>query len=171
MEGAASAGADTETVLLAERGVGYCRDCLTCYKDLESEIAPCSIDDDVQGILEAIRDADGVFFADSEVCYAMIRDGASNTALFSESIVGPGGPSVALEPGNEQDVVVMLRSPPLSESVCTVVGSSADTTRGARWVDGWPRYAGYDHYLAPNSDVPDCAIIAPMRGSGGKEDA
>lgn len=63
LEGAASVGADTEMVLLAERDVGYCRNCLTCYKDLESEIAPCSINDDVQGILEAIRDADGVFFA------------------------------------------------------------------------------------------------------------
>lgn len=35
-------------------------DHLTCYKDVESEIAPCVIPDDVRGMLEKIRDADGV---------------------------------------------------------------------------------------------------------------
>ena len=52
----------------------------------------------------------------------------------------------------------------MTVTACSVMGSSVDTTRGARWVDGWPRYAGYDHYLAPNCEVPDCAIVAPMRG-------
>ena len=68
LAGAASEGADTEMVLLVEKDVRYCTNCLTCYKDTESEIAPCTIDDDVHGILEKIRDADGVFFTSPVQC-------------------------------------------------------------------------------------------------------
>ena len=62
LEGAAAQGAETDMVLLTEKDVRYCTNCLTCYKDTTSEIAPCPIDDDVHGILEAMRDADGVLF-------------------------------------------------------------------------------------------------------------
>jgi len=62
LEGAASQGADTDMVLLVDKDVRYCTNCLTCYKDTTSQIAPCPIDDDVSSILEAIRDADGVLF-------------------------------------------------------------------------------------------------------------
>jgi multimeric flavodoxin WrbA len=63
LEGAASAGAHTEMVILKEHTIEYCRNCLTCYQDLESEIAPCIIKDDVRQILEKIRGADGVILA------------------------------------------------------------------------------------------------------------
>ena len=62
LEGAAAEGADTEMVLLVDQDVRFCTNCLTCYKDTTSEIGPCPIDDDVHGILEKIRDADGVLF-------------------------------------------------------------------------------------------------------------
>jgi len=68
LEGAASEGADTNLVLLVEKDVRYCTNCLTCYKNLEDEIAACPIDDDVRGILEEIRDADGVFFTSPVHC-------------------------------------------------------------------------------------------------------
>ena len=38
--GAASVGAETEMVLLRDHEVGYCTNCLMCYRDLGSEIAP-----------------------------------------------------------------------------------------------------------------------------------
>lgn len=63
LEGAASVGAHTEMVMLKEHSIEFCRNCLTCYQDLESDIAPCIIDDDVRGILEKIRDADGIILA------------------------------------------------------------------------------------------------------------
>jgi multimeric flavodoxin WrbA len=63
LEGAASAGAHTEMVVLKEHTIEFCRNCLTCYQDLESEIAPCVIEDDVRPILEKIRDADGIILA------------------------------------------------------------------------------------------------------------
>ncbi len=68
LEGAASQGAQTRMILLDEKDIRYCRNCLTCYKDLTSEIASCIIDDDVQEILEAIRDADGVIFSSPVHC-------------------------------------------------------------------------------------------------------
>jgi len=63
LEGAASEGAHTEMVVLKEHTIEFCRNCLTCYQDLESEIAPCLIEDDVHPILEKIRDADGIILA------------------------------------------------------------------------------------------------------------
>lgn len=63
MEGAASMGADTEMILLTEKDIRYCTNCLTCYKDLDSKIAPCIIEDDVHDILIKIGDAGGVLFA------------------------------------------------------------------------------------------------------------
>lgn len=60
LEGAASVGAQTEMILLRDHDIQYCQNCLTCYKDTESEIGPCVIDDDVRSILEKIREADGI---------------------------------------------------------------------------------------------------------------
>jgi len=59
LEGAAAAGAETEHLLLKDYDIRYCTNCLKCYGDLESEIAPCTHDDDVTLILEKIKAADG----------------------------------------------------------------------------------------------------------------
>ncbi|MCF8032277.1 MAG: flavodoxin family protein [Desulfarculaceae bacterium] len=63
LEGAAAQGAETEMVLLKDLDIGYCTNCLTCYKDHDSEIASCVLQDDVRSVLEKIRAADGVIFA------------------------------------------------------------------------------------------------------------
>ena len=63
LEGAASLGAATEMVHLKELDIGFCTNCLTCYQDREAQIADCVLKDDVRGVLEKIRDADGVIFA------------------------------------------------------------------------------------------------------------
>lgn len=63
LEGAAALGAETEMIMLAEHDIKYCTNCLLCYQDLESDIAPCSIDDDMSGILEKLRRANGVILA------------------------------------------------------------------------------------------------------------
>jgi multimeric flavodoxin WrbA len=68
LDGAASLGADTEMVMLRDKNIQFCKNCLTCYKDLNSEIAPCSIDDDVGDILEKIRGADGIILASPVHC-------------------------------------------------------------------------------------------------------
>lgn len=68
LEGAASRGAETEMILLRDLDIQYCTNCLGCYQDLESEIAPCTIDDDVRSILEKIRDADGIIVSSPVHC-------------------------------------------------------------------------------------------------------
>jgi NAD(P)H-dependent FMN reductase len=62
LEGAASQGAETEMILLNTCRIAYCLNCLKCYQDLVSEIAPCSQTDDMDVILEKIREADGIIF-------------------------------------------------------------------------------------------------------------
>jgi multimeric flavodoxin WrbA len=61
--GAASAGAEAEMVLLQDHDVRYCTNCLMCYKDLDSEIAPCSVNDSVGEILQKVMDADGIILS------------------------------------------------------------------------------------------------------------
>lgn len=63
LEGAASIGAEIEMLMLRDLRIEYCKNCLKCYSDHASEIAPCSIEDDMNGILHKLRDADGVIFA------------------------------------------------------------------------------------------------------------
>ncbi len=63
VEGAASLGAHTEMVMLRDCKIDYCLNCLTCYKNKTSEIGPCSLNDDIDGILEKIQDADGIILA------------------------------------------------------------------------------------------------------------
>ena len=63
LDGAASMGAQTEMIMLRDCDIAYCTNCLSCYKDLESEIAPCCMSDSVDEIVERLRDADGSIWA------------------------------------------------------------------------------------------------------------
>jgi prepilin-type N-terminal cleavage/methylation domain-containing protein/prepilin-type processing-associated H-X9-DG protein len=107
------------------------------------------------------RDADGVFTLEPKIRFADITDGTTNTAMFSESTLGPGGtpgtpePSGTLTAENTADVIAIV-SGPLSEEHCSTLGTPAAMNRGARWVDSWVCYTSYDHCLPPNSKIPDC---------------
>jgi len=107
------------------------------------------------------RDADGVFTLEPGIRFADILDGTTNTAMFSESTLGPGTsagtpePSGTLTSENAGEVVAIVSSP-LSDAVCSAVGATAAMNRGARWVDSWVCYTSYDHWLPPNSEIPDC---------------
>ncbi len=106
-------------------------------------------------------DADGVFTLETKIRFADITDGTTNTAMFSESTLGPGAESGVTEPSgqltedNAGEVVVIVASS-LDESACSVLGTTAAMNRGGRWADSWVCYTSYDHWLPPNSEVPDC---------------
>ncbi len=63
LQGAATVGAETEMIMLRDHKIEYCTNCLSCYGNLEPELPPCKITDDMDGILQKLWDADGVIFA------------------------------------------------------------------------------------------------------------
>lgn len=63
MEGARAGGAETDMVMLRERTIGYCANCLKCYGFTGDGIAPCSLKDDMDELIRRIVDADGILFA------------------------------------------------------------------------------------------------------------
>ncbi len=63
MDGARTQGAGVEMVMLCEQTVAYCTNCLKCYGFSGEGVAPCSLQDDMDGIIDRIVAADGVLFA------------------------------------------------------------------------------------------------------------
>lgn len=63
MDGAGTQGAEAEMVMLCEQNVAYCTNCLKCYGFSGEGVAPCSLRDDMDGVIERIAAADGVLFA------------------------------------------------------------------------------------------------------------
>jgi NAD(P)H-dependent FMN reductase len=63
LEGAGSRGAETEMILLKEQDIRTCTNCLRCYRDAESEMGPCSLDDGMTAVVRKVLEADGVLFA------------------------------------------------------------------------------------------------------------
>jgi prepilin-type N-terminal cleavage/methylation domain-containing protein/prepilin-type processing-associated H-X9-DG protein len=95
---------------------------------------------------------DGAFWFQSAVKVSAIRDGASNTAIFSERCLGNSA-----QPDPLGDVFEV------SPTLAPCEGASAATTRryahslewsGQRWSDGNAFYTRYHHYFPPM--MPSC---------------
>jgi multimeric flavodoxin WrbA len=63
MEGAEANGAQAHMIMLRDRTIGYCTNCLKCYGFTGEGISPCSLKDDMDEMIPQIVDADGVLFA------------------------------------------------------------------------------------------------------------
>lgn len=61
--GARDKGARVEEVRLAELNIGYCRFCMTCFRDPDSQIGRCVQDDDMKQVLTLLKEADGYIMA------------------------------------------------------------------------------------------------------------
>ncbi len=59
----AEEGAEVDQLRLATLNIGYCRFCMTCYRDPKSPIGRCSLNDDMKWILPKLKDADGYILA------------------------------------------------------------------------------------------------------------
>jgi prepilin-type N-terminal cleavage/methylation domain-containing protein len=99
------------------------------------------------------RDTDGVFFTNSQVRMGQITDGASKTALFSESTLG--SPQSAIhDPQTEYKFAFLA---PLTDALCGGANQwNISDPRGFAWVNGEFRCALYNHRMPPNSPTPDC---------------
>jgi prepilin-type N-terminal cleavage/methylation domain-containing protein/prepilin-type processing-associated H-X9-DG protein len=103
-------------------------------------------------------DTDGPFFAGSGITFAYLRDGSSNTAFMSESLLGEGGKSVVgAMPAKSQYVYSYLSGSALSDAACQAGGAwNFDDLRGFLWAAGEFRCAAYNHYYPPNAVQWDC---------------
>lgn len=57
------AGAEVEQLQLANCNIKYCTFCMTCYRDKDTPIGKCVLQDDMQTILPKLRAADGYVMA------------------------------------------------------------------------------------------------------------
>jgi len=101
--------------------------------------------------------SDGMFRAMVNGTFNGITDGLSNTAAFSESILGTGpAPAFGAAPGGPQTVYGSV-APPLYPGRCADPSSwNYEQPRGFQWVSGEIRCVSYNHYYTPNSLHYDC---------------
>ncbi len=96
MEGVQAHGGTAEMALLKECAIAPCTNCLKCYAFDGEGIAPCSLRDDVDGILERLAAADGILFA-SPVHSGFVT---GLTSVFHERVtwrtLRPGAPIAGL---------------------------------------------------------------------------
>lgn len=108
--------------------------------------------------------ADGIFFINSQVTFGSISDGASNSAMFSESTLGFGPPSTTDPTFVQQQpsrVYRFVAGAPLTDAACDSSSRwNVSDLRGFSWVNGEFRCALYNHRYTPNSLIPDCLGVS-----------
>ncbi|MCS7014980.1 MAG: DUF1559 domain-containing protein [Gemmatales bacterium] len=100
---------------------------------------------------------DGVFYANSAIRISDIFDGTSQTALMSETLLGPGGPD--LTDRNQADPRTTYISLGTSQTLSSATCQSATlfrTNRQSTWADGAYPTALYNHWFQPNTGEFDC---------------
>jgi prepilin-type N-terminal cleavage/methylation domain-containing protein/prepilin-type processing-associated H-X9-DG protein len=110
---------------------------------------------------------DGVFYLGSRTRMAQITDGTSQTAMFSETLLGVGYNTAGPAPDDPRrqiaDITSMVKptgtapgvTPPMTESLCGSTQKWAGD-RGASWIWGRMQRTAFNAYLPINSVEPDC---------------
>jgi prepilin-type N-terminal cleavage/methylation domain-containing protein/prepilin-type processing-associated H-X9-DG protein len=115
----------------------------------------------VGGIYGEYQTGDGGFLDPATpghfVRIAMITDGTSNTAAFSESTYGNGMAALTSNPTTKDPSLIAVD---LSSTAMDPTSCSQATTytgqRGDRWINGGYLSTAYCHWQTPNSAVLDC---------------
>ena len=110
----------------------------------------------------------GAFFINSGVRNADLVDGASNTALFSESTLGAGPENLSdAQLVDHRTMYAFVFAAPLTESACgAALQWNVTNPRGFSWANGEYRTTLYNHARGPNSPVIDC-IASRLTGDLG----
>lgn len=101
-----------------------------------------------------INNADGVMYGGSAVRISDIADGTTNTAAFSEQLLGDGQ-SDGSDPARQ--VFELPGGAATTPGDCaSLSGGTWSGMRGAKWINGHYGDALYNHHYPPNAKVPDC---------------
>jgi prepilin-type N-terminal cleavage/methylation domain-containing protein len=104
---------------------------------------------------------DGVFWRGSEVTYANLSDGSSNTALLAETVFGARGDSTTdLLDAQTQMARVSGGAPGsvTAEDLVTRVPTRYDGGRAGQWIRNLPYQGMVNAFFQPNSSQPDVAF-------------
>jgi len=103
-----------------------------------------------------IASGDGLF-TQVPIRIADITDGTSNTAAFSESILGNGNvPASAAVADPRLIVVEVPGGTDPTPAACDAAAGTLSARRGGKWIDGHYGNTLYNHYYAPNPATWDC---------------
>ncbi len=117
-------------------------------------------------------DASGAFVNGRAVAVAEFADGLSNTALFSEKIVGDGDPHTYTPYRDRFYTGVNFDSAAEAVDLCRRLAEpnprhGHDSYSGFTWLVGGYNQTWYNHVLGPNSATPDCAFGMALGGDPG----
>jgi prepilin-type N-terminal cleavage/methylation domain-containing protein/prepilin-type processing-associated H-X9-DG protein len=111
-----------------------------------------------------IASGDGLF-TQTPVRFGDITDGASNTAAFSESLLGSG--HVPASPAEADPRFIVLEVPGGNDTTPAACESAAGTftaIRGGKWIDGHYGNTLYNHFYPPNAKNWDCGNGSHNKG-------
>jgi prepilin-type N-terminal cleavage/methylation domain-containing protein len=109
---------------------------------------------------------DGPFYAQSSITSASLLDGLSNTAAFSECLLGTGPENaMGAMPGNDVQSIYAFIPGLISDSGCASATTwNVDNNKGFLWLVGELRCTAYNHYYTPNQVIWDCIGFDPNNG-------
>ena len=111
-----------------------------------------------------IASGDGMF-TQTNNGFRNCTDGSSNTAAFSESILGNGTPSSGTTPHNPRlEVLEIAGGGDTTPAACSAGGGPWSAIRGGKWIDGHYGNTLYNHYYAPNPATWDCGNGSHNKG-------
>jgi prepilin-type processing-associated H-X9-DG protein len=111
-----------------------------------------------------IASGDGVF-TQTPLGFRDLLDGSSNTAAFSETLLGNGVNSVGPTPGNPaREVLEVPGGSDPTPGACASAAGVWSGQRSAKWIDGHYGNALYNHYYTPNTTQWDCGNGSHNKG-------